>query len=135
MYKNRNLITSFFSKLNNINKGVHSPFVILIGISAFEIMKINFQIMFKENQGYTSIFDSTWVLSTVVGSSLLGLLSDRFIGFSWRKPIVLFGMISSLITTILFFNKSLNWSVLLIIVIINGISGSYLGAARAFYLG
>jgi hypothetical protein len=141
-------IFTFFNKINNLNKLRNCPFLILICISAYEIAKIDLQVLFKIHHDYTSLFDNSWTLSSIFGSTIVGLLSDRCIGFSWRKPVVLIGMICAL-STLLFFlgdsslyhspsaiknsgSLSLVW--FLFFIILNGLSGSYLGAARAFYL-
>ena len=112
--------------------------MILLGIAAYEVMKINFQIIFKEMHENIALFDNSWVLSSAVGSTLIGLLSDRFIGCSWRKPIVLLGIAFSFFTGILFLCPSMrdpsNKFIILFFVLLNGFSGSYLGAIRAFYL-
>lgn len=127
-----------FSKINQLGKSYRFPFVILLSIMAYEIMKINLQVIFKESHGNASLFDNSWALSSVLGSTLLGFFSDRFFRFSWRKPICLIGIFCSLITGLAFLHPALHDSSnkfpILFFVILNGLSGSYLGAARAFYL-
>lgn len=124
--------------VNHLGNGRNFPFVILLSIMTYEIMKINLQVIFKETHGDTSLFDNSWTLSSVFGSTFLGFLSDRFLKFSWRKPICLIGIFCSLVTGLAFLHPSLHysddkWSILFF-VLLNGLSGSYLGAARAFYL-
>lgn len=139
---------AFFHKINNLNKFKNFPFLILISIAAYEIVKIDLQVIFKLHDDHIAIFDNSWTLSSILGSTIVGLLSDRCIGCSWRKPVVLIGMVCALITLLFFLidpflghisfvaksDNSINWKSLLFFIILNGISGSYLGAARAFYL-
>lgn len=131
-------ISRFISKINHFGNVYNFPFVILLSIMAYEIMKINLQIIFRESHGHTSLFDNSWALSSVLGSTLLGFFSDRFSLFSWRKPICLIGIFCSLVTGIAFLHPALHDSEnkfsILFFVLLNGLSGSYLGAARAFYL-
>lgn len=126
------------SKVNHINSNKNYPFVILLGIVAYELMKINFQIIFKEMHCSTELFDNSWILSSILGSLVIGLLSDRFIGFSWRKPIVLVGITFSFFSGIAFLFPSVrdisHRFIIMTFVLLNGFSGSYLGAIRAFYL-
>lgn len=131
-------ISKFFSKVNHTGNSHSFPFVILLSIIAYEIMKINLQVIFKEFHGNASLFDNSWALSSVIGSILLGFFSDRFFRFSWRKPICLIGIFCSFITGIAFLHPVLHDSSnkipILFFLLLNGLSGSYLGAARAFYL-
>ncbi len=131
-------ISTFFSKINHIGNSCNFPFVILLSIMAYEIMKINLQVIFKEYHGSLSLFDNSWVLSSVAGSTFLGFFSDRFFQCSWRKPICLIGIFCSFITGVAFLHPALQDSTnkfsILFFVLLNGLSGSYLGAARAFYL-
>lgn len=138
MRKLKQPISDFFAKVNRIGYAFNSPSVILLSIMAYEIMKINLQVIFKESHGSASLFDNSWALSSVIGSTVLGFLSDRFFQCSWRKPICLIGLICSFITGIAFLHptlhNSLNKFPVLFFVFFNGLCGSYLGAARAFYL-
>lgn len=131
-------IFALFSKVNRLGSAPSFPFVILLSIVAYEVMKINLQVIFKESHGNTSLFGNFWTLASVIGSTLLGFLSDRFFIFSWRKPICLIGIVCSLVTGIAFlhpaFHDASNTIPILFFVLLNGLSGSYLGAARAFYL-
>ena len=129
---------NFFFKVNRIDISISHPFVILLSVSAYEIMKVALQIKFKSHGG-GGFYDNMWTLSAVFGSTLLGFFSDRFINVSWRKPICLFGMVFALATggTILLHPTLISSERVIFLtffVLLNGISGSYLGAARAFYL-
>lgn len=137
MHKTTSRSTNFFLKINRTNK-LNYPFFILLSIIAYEVMKINLQMIFKEMHGTIALFDNTWTLSSVFGSTLLGFFSDRFIRFSWRKPVCLIGIFCLFITGLALSypipHLSGNKTFVLFLVLLNGLSGSYLGAARAFYL-
>lgn len=115
-----------------------SPLVILLSIVAYEVMKINLQVIFKESADEVILFDNSWLLASVIGSTLLGFFSDRYFRISWRKPICLIGLFFSLITGVAFLHPALhdfsNTYLILFFIILNGLSASYVGAARAFYL-
>ncbi len=134
MHKIAHNISNTFTKINLLNKSHHFPIIIILGIMAYETMKINFQILFKSEVEYVGFLDSSWTLASVFGSTLLGILSDRFIKCSLRKPIVLGGMLLALIICIFLSSQSLNFSSFYLLIILSGISASYLGAIRAFYL-
>lgn len=115
-----------------------SPIVILMSIMAYEIMKVNLQVMFKESVEEVMLFDNSWLLASIFGSIAMGYFSDRFYSVSWRKPICLIGLFFSFITGLTFLHPALhhfaNTSLILFVVIVNGLFASYVGAARAFYL-
>ena len=133
--KHAEKIIRFVNSINHINKSIHLPVLILLCISAYEIVKIDLQVLAKADPSITELLDNSWTFASIFGSTLIGLLSDRCVRFSWRKPIVLVGMLFSLTTLIvLIFLKPKATSINLLFVVINGFSGTYIGAARAFFL-
>ncbi len=111
-----------------------SAIVILLSITQFEVGKIYFQTLFKSHSAYTEIFDNLWLLSQLLGASLLGFLSDRYWKIPFRKPVAIFGVVFFLFSILaLKFLNIEKVSFLLFFILANGLFGSYLGVARAYF--
>lgn len=107
---------------------------ILVAIFGSELGKIYFQVLFKAYSNNTMMLDNVWLASQLVGATLLGFISDRFYKVPLRKPSIIFGATLFFVTIFLLwvgFLKSI--FLITLCVIVNGLFGSYLGVARAFF--
>lgn len=120
--------------LNKRRRTLFSISVIFLGISIYELMKLNLDLFFGSLKNETVHLGNIWNFGSIIGASALGFLSDRFTSFSWRKPITICSMLFSILTLLLLFSEILPESFYPLVVFLNGSGATYIGVSRAFFL-
>lgn len=123
---------NFLTRINNKWALTHCFWLILTAIAAGEMNKVSVQAICELFPLYKAWLVGTWLFGAVLGSSGIGIMSDRFIGGSYRKSAVLFGILLTLVTLRLLC-MPIPIYLLYLTIFLNGF-GSFIGAGRAFFL-